>query len=87
MISEFLLNLLQTTFNALFAVIPVIPPLPALVTNGLAFFTGIVGDTVGLISNLYSPPFFTAIVVLLLAVINFDLIYKLVLWVYHKVRG
>lgn len=87
MIIEGILTVFSFLLEFLLGLLPNLPSLPASITDGIDTLFDSVTGVIGLISYLYTPVLtifvFTAVLVLL----NFDNVYKLVLWFYHKVRG
>lgn len=87
MIVEFILNAFYGFVTFIIGIFPSLPPMPIQIQQGTQVIIDLIGNTIGVISYIYTPFIFTTAFVLLLAILNFDVIYKLVLWVYHKVRG
>jgi len=87
MIIEALLNSINFTLQFLLGILPNIPGFGDTLLDSLDYFVSLVTGVIGLISYLFSPVLvifsFTAILILL----NFDNVYKAVLWFIHKVRG
>lgn len=87
MITQLILSAFYSLSVFIIGLFPSLPPMPQPITDGTNNILNIIGSTVGVISYIYTPFILITAFVLLLAVINFDVIYKLVLWIYHKVRG
>jgi len=87
MITETILQGFYSVITFILGLLPDLPDIPTEVQDAISGFTDIIGDVVGLISYLYTPTIFILVMTILIAVINFEVIYKLVLWVYHKIRG
>lgn len=87
MITEGILNVLSTIIRGLLGLLPDLPSLDSSVIDAANTFVNIVYSVVGFIAYLYTPTIFLLVFGILIAVINFDAIYKLVTWIYHKVRG
>lgn len=87
MITEFLLGVFYNFSTFIIGLFPNLPAMPAQITSGTNGVITIIGNTVGVISYIYTPFILTTVFVILIAIINFDVIYKLVLWIYHKIRG
>jgi len=62
-----------------------IPPLPTPISVGLTFITNGLGSVTQLLRYAYTPIFFTALIVVSLAVLLFDYIYGYVFWVLRKI--
>lgn len=87
MIIQAILSVFATAVTFLFDLLPSLPPLPGVITDGLASLTGAVTSVIGLVSYLYTPTLTVFVIVAVLALLNFDNVHKLVLWFLHKVRG
>lgn len=87
MIIEFILGGFKSVVEFMFGWLPSIPELPSVVIDGISWFNGSVAGVVGVVSWLYTPVFFGAIMMLMIAVLIFDPVYNLALWVWHKIRG
>jgi len=87
MITETILQGFYGVVTFILGLLPDLPDVPDPVRDGADYFVDIISDTVGLISYLYTPTILVLIFTILIAVINFEIIYKFALWVYHKIRG
>lgn len=87
MITEAILSGFYSVVTTILSLLPDIPQIPNEISNGLSMITSLIGQTVGTISYLYTPWVLIGVFTILIAIINFEMIYKLVLWVYHKIRG
>lgn len=87
MITESILSALSAVVTFVLGLLPSLPAFPPEVQSALNQFATVVGDVVGVISYLYTPTILILAFTILIAVINFEAIYKLALWVYHKLRG
>lgn len=87
MITEFILRGFQTAVSLVLGILPDIPSMPENISSAMNFVVGLIGDTVGVIAYIYTPPVFVFIFAFFLAILGFDMIYKLALWILHKIRG
>jgi len=87
MITETILGAFQGAVTLLLGLLPDIPDIPSEVEAGISTFIDLIGQTVGVIAYIYTPTILLLVFGILIAIINFDAIYKFVLWVLHKVRG
>lgn len=87
MITEAIFNAFSIVIQTLLGLLPNIPNMPQPVTDSINTIIDLVGQTIGLISYIYTPIVLVFVFTLFIAVLFFDNIYKLVLWVYHKIRG
>jgi len=87
MITEFILSVLGAVPLLIFSILPDLPPFPSEITDGINDFVGMIGDVVGVISYLYTPTIFGIVLGLILAILTFEQVYHLALWVYKKIRG
>lgn len=86
MIIEAILNVFQGALTGLLSLLPNLPDLPDGITDAVDGIVDSIMGVIGVMAYLYTPPLLTIAFVILVAVINFDSIYKFVLWVYHKIR-
>lgn len=87
MITEAILSGFQAVVTILLGLLPSLPSIPDPVIEALDMFVDLIADVVGVISYLYTPTILVLVFTVLIAIINFEVIYKFVLWIYHKVRG
>lgn len=87
MIVESILNGFYSIITFILGLLPNIPDIPSDVQDAVNGFIDLIADTVGLVAFLYTPTILILVFTVLVAIINFDVIYKFALWVYHKVRG
>lgn len=87
MIIEAILNVFQGALTALLGLLPNLPDLSSGITSAVTGVVNSITDVIGVMAYLYTPPLLTTAFVILVAVINFDSIYKFILWVYHKIRA
>lgn len=78
-IMEFLYNIVQIVFGWIN-----LPDFPADLTNSINGFLDLVFDNLSLLGFFIRPTTLKLVVPLLLIVINFELIYKLVMWIVRK---
>ena len=87
MITESILDVFKGTVQFILNLLPNIPSFPDGILNGINYLQNIASGVMGLVSYLLTPPVvifvFTAVIILL----NFDNVYKLASWFWHKVRG
>lgn len=87
MITEFILGAFKGVLQFLLGWLPGLPQIPQPVMDGLTSFNNSVAGVVGVISYLYTPPVFLAIMLLMLGVLVFDPLHRFALWLWHKIRG
>lgn len=87
MITDILLGFLQGAFDLMFGWLPGLPMISPEVMSTIDAILGYIPDIVGALAYLYTPAFFTFLVIVAIALFNFDNIYKIILWIYHKIRG
>lgn len=78
-IMEFLYNIVQIVFGWIN-----LPDFPLDLTNSINSFLDLVFDNLSLLGFFIRPTTLKLVVPLLLIVINFELIYKLVMWIVRK---
>lgn len=87
MITQAILYAFNVVVTTLLGFIPNLPSFPTAVTNALATMNSIIVAPINMISYLYTPLIATFVFGLILVILNFDNIYKLVMFILHKVRG
>lgn len=87
MILQAILTALQFTVEFLLAIVPNIPSFGEDILDGMEYFTDLVAGVIGLVAYLESPAILVFAFTAMLVLLNFDNVYKLVLWFLHKVRG
>lgn len=87
MITQAILQGFYGLVTFILGLLPNIPNVPEEVQDATDYFVSIISDTVGLVSFLYTPPVLILVFTVFIAIINFEMIYKFALWVYHKIRG
>lgn len=87
MITEAILKALQSSTYFLLSWIPNVPPMPDNIIDATDNIIDIISDVVGVISYIYTPLVFLFVFGAILAILGFDALYKIGLWIYHKVRG
>lgn len=87
MITEAILNVFRFTMDFLLSVVPSIPSFPSGILSSLTYLNTLVGSVVGFVAYLFTPTLTVFIFTSILVLLNFDNVYKLALWFWHKVRG
>ena len=87
MITESILNAFQSIVTFILSLLPNLPQMPSGISDASQGLVDSISQVIGVISYIYTPTMLVFVFTLLLAVLGFDLIYKFVLWVLHKVRG
>jgi hypothetical protein len=85
MILEAIISALTGMLKLIFGIFPDLPDIPTAVSDGGDWAVDTIGGAMGFMTVLYSAPLLVAIVVLLVALLAFDQIYWLVLWVLKKI--
>lgn len=87
MIVEVLLNVFKSVIEFSLSILPNIPQFPSAITDSTTYIISLVGGAVGLVSYLFTPYLTVFAFTMFLVILNFDNVYKLSLWVLHKIRG
>jgi len=87
MITTAILDALQSIASFLLGLLPNIPQMPDTIKDATNSIIDTIGSVVGVISYIYTPVIFLFVFGAILAILGFDAVYKLALWVYHKFRG
>lgn len=70
--------------KAIFIIIPDLPPMPGFIVESLTYLTNMIFDGVGLLGFFIDLNFVKLLIPLLILVINFDRIYRFVMWIIRK---
>ena len=87
MIIQALLDFFQGAIKFLLNILPNIPQMPSGIQAGLNGITTTIGQVTGVIAYIYTPVILIFVFTAIVAVLSFDSVYKLVLWIWHKIRG
>jgi len=87
MITEGILNVFNSVIQFILNLLPSIPQMPSPIVVALNTIVSLISDTVGVISYIYTPVMLIFVFTLFIAVLAFDNIYKLAMWILHKIRG
>lgn len=85
MIIEGLVNILVMSIQAILSLIPSLPDLPADLVEGANGFINLIFDNVGLLGLFIPIATIKVVVPLILVIVNFDKIYRLVIWTLKKI--
>lgn len=87
MITETILTVFNNVIEFILSGLPNIPEMPIGIQSGIDTITDLITDTIGVMSYIYTPVMMVFVFTLFVAVLAFDNLYKLALWVLHKIRG
>ena len=85
MILENFLNILLSSIEFILSILPDIPSLPDELLSSAYSFIDLIFDNVGLLGLFIPISTIKVVVPLVLVIVNFDKIYKLILWVLNKI--
>lgn len=85
MIVSAILDLLKFLITSIFGVLPSIPQMPSAISDGINSFLNIVFDNVGLLGLFVPINIMKIAIPIAIIIINFDHIYKTVLWIVKKI--
>jgi len=85
MILTFLINSFQSLFDAVFSVIPALPPISQSVISGGNWIVSTVASVIFPFQYLYTPVLFNFMFVGLLGIVLFEPTYHLILWILRKI--
>ena len=85
MILENFLNILLSSIEVILSILPDIPSLPDELLSSAYSFIDLIFDNVGLLGLFIPISTIKVVVPLVLFIVNFDKIYKLILWVLNKI--
>lgn len=84
MIFNALFKSITMLLMAVFSVFPALPAMPEVITNNFNGFLAIISNGVGFIKWLLSPDLFNVVIVITVALINFEYIFNFVMFVIRK---
>lgn len=85
MIIEGLVNILVMSIQAVLSLIPNLPDLPVDLIEGANGFINLIFDNLGLLGLFIPISTIKIVVPLILVIVNFDKIYRLVIWTLKKI--
>lgn len=85
MIIEGLVDTLIMSIQAILSLIPNLPDLPSGLVEGANGFINLIFDNVGLLGLFVPISTIKVVVPLILLIVNFDKIYRLVIWLLKKI--
>lgn len=85
MLVENLLSLISSFINGLFSLLPDIPSMPSAVTTPIESIIDLIFDNAGIIGIFVSIDLIKVLVPLIIIVINFDEIYRVIVWIVKKI--
>lgn len=85
MIIEGLVDTLIMSIQAILSLIPNLPDLPSGLVEGANGFINLIFDNVGLLGLFVPISTIKVVVPLILLIVNFDKIYRLVIWILKKI--
>ena len=80
-----LLQALSGILISILSLLPTLPQLPDSILNGLNNFLDLIFNNSGLLGLFIPISTIKVVVPLIIVIINFDKIYKLVMWVFKKI--
>lgn len=84
MIIEALLNLIKGLLNVVFGWIS-LPPFPEQLTSSIDTFLSLIFDNLNLLGFFIRPITLTVCIPVLIILLNFEQVYKLVMWIVKKI--
>ena len=85
MIIEFIVNSLISVLKTVFSPLPNVPATPSAIVSGATWVTTTISGVVSLLRYVYGDALFTAIIVVVVALLNFEWIYHSLMWVVRKI--
>jgi len=86
MIFTVIINAILIFLSGVISLLPfTIPAMPSVIMSGLSFITDNLASVASLLRYIYTPVFFTALVVVAVGLIFFDSIYGVIYWVLRKI--
>lgn len=84
MITQFLFGTITGMLQLLFGLLPSLPPMPAVITDGVGYVTDAITSVLGLFAWVYTPTLFIFGMTAVLVTLNFKAIYHFVMFVVRK---
>lgn len=87
MIVQAILDIFKALIEFVLGLLPSIPSFSQSILDGIQYFTALVIGVVSLIAYLEGATLMVFVLTAIFILLNFDNLYKLALWFWHKVRG
>lgn len=85
MILEIILNLIKGLFIFVFGLLPDLPDVPDSIQNVVSDYFNLITENLSFISFFLDVNYTKILISILLILISFELYYKFILWIYHKI--
>jgi len=85
MILDVILNAIDSLITTVFSILPTLPPTPPQIIAAGDWLINMVSQATGLLKYLYTPTLFNIITVLVVALLLFEQIYHLGMWIIKKI--
>lgn len=85
MIFEFLIATVFTILQYTLGIFPSLPAMPQAIIDAGAWVIATVGSGAQVLSTIYSPPLFAAILTSIIVLVQFEQLYHLTMWIIRKI--
>lgn len=85
MIIEFIVRNMVTMLKSIFGILPNVPTTPVAIVNAGSWASDQIVQVVSLLRMVYSTSLFNALLVIGVAIIGFESVYHLVMWIIRKI--
>lgn len=84
MIVQFILSGIMQALKFILGALPNIPPMPSFITDSAEYIADLIVGVVGILVYVFTQQLFTFIVLTVIVLMNFETIYRTVMWVIRK---
>jgi hypothetical protein len=85
MIFNFIIHSMLLMVQSIFSILPTIPATPTAITSGAGWVTDQIVSIISILRMVYGSALLSAIVVILIAILNFEWIYHTSMWIIRKI--
>lgn len=85
MITNTVLHVIMLAITALLSILPTLPAMDSGVVSAGAWVTTQVSNTISVLNWIFGSTLLAAIMVVVLALFNFEWVYHSIMWIVHKI--
>jgi hypothetical protein len=85
MITNTIIHVVMSAVSALLSILPTLPAMDSGVVSAGSWVTTQVGAVIAVLNWIFTPSLMAAIVVIIVALFNFEWVYHSVMWIVHKI--
>lgn len=85
MVVNFIIHAVLSILQTILGVLPTVPAVPSAVVSGGDWVVSTIASVISVLRMVYGGPLLDAIVIVIVALFNFEWIYHTVLWIVRKI--